>query len=121
MSSHTPIFYRHLFSFSLDTSCFLNDKNYPGGDTFDCSLAQHKRESAEECQIYCQQTPDCVRFVYAKETSSDPQYKKSCCLKDTIDIPAIDQNDNVAGLRTCAGAVCFLINQSIHFWIPCSS
>ena len=93
---------------SLDTSCFQEDYDYPLGDIFPNTITT--KESAAECQIFCQATPDCVRFVYAKASVAEAQYRKGCFLKNTPDIQARAKPDNVAGLRTCAGTVCSRID-----------
>ena len=92
-------------TFFLVTDCFdknKDDQSQNMGD--DCT----KKESIRECQILCQETRGCKRFVYVKDTYNGIHgtgMRKCCILKDkSVPIYKIVQG-LVSGPAQCFNAI----------------
>ena len=88
--------------FQLIIGCFENGIAYPGNDlNGQDAKGQGKRDSPEECQQLCQETPGCNAFTYRPV---------GCWMKSTK-APGIKSSDAVSGDKYCNGKFCYVCNQ----------
>ena len=87
-----------LFSDELTEKCFLPNIDYHGGD-----LDVDKKDTAEDCQLFCQQTKDCEVFTYITNSFKEVSRRRNCYLKNTKSVRKEKLEDVVSGPKFCAG------------------
>ena len=63
-----------------------------------------KKMNSRECQLLCQQTSGCVRFIYVENTYNGihgPGARMNCCLRNDLSGEAVFLQDVVAGPVYC--------------------
>ena len=87
----------------------MENKEFPSG-TY---LIHAKKESASDCQMFCQQTANCSKFVYVKDTYDGVQghsARKICLLRDGSSMDVIDADNVVAGPKLCPSRIVALFS-----------
>ena len=84
-------------NFCLESGCFVYNKHYNGNDI----SHSESIESAEKCQLLCQQESRCVWFVYITNDHADIEHRKKCYLKYNIAPEMWDLPGAIGGPAHC--------------------
>ena len=97
-----PILLKFLFpilSNSITEPCFLIGKDFGGRN-----LLTAKKDSAKECQNFCQDHDECDQFSYITEAYNGEHgiiQRKTCILKSKADTVLVDVADIISGPKNC--------------------
>ena len=91
----------------------MENKKFTNGTT----LTYAKKDSVRDCQKFCQQTVNCSKFTYIKDTYNGvfwPENRKLCALSQDSSMDVIDTDDFVSGPKQCPSKIVIRFALFVH-------